>query len=334
MVLIEPGTVHMRLVPPGASEPRELVAAIPRPFAVGRFELTRGEFRAFAEATGFAPPPGCYVRTPAWRLDEHLSWQAPGYPQDDRHPVACVSFDDAKAYVAWLSGRTGESYRLLTDAEWHFIASSPDVPEERGAAQCRFANGADQTARDAEPGWAVADCSDGYRYTAPVGSFAATGPGLNDLFGNLWEWVDSCEPDFSGTTPVFRPCDSAAPRILRGGSWSDRPEMLALDARILSPPHVRDQIAGVRIAREVSPCEVKVCPSDASVAKAIPRTEGVALEPVGHAEAIKGPTSASTQRRHQMREADRSPSEIGQSPAPHTFSFTGSMSARAQTHSR
>src|SRR6266478_8284435 len=65
MVVIEPGTVRMRLVPPGASVPRDLVAAIARPFAVGRFELTRGEFRAFAEATGFAPPPGCYVRTPA-----------------------------------------------------------------------------------------------------------------------------------------------------------------------------------------------------------------------------------------------------------------------------
>src|SRR5712664_981761 len=82
--------------------------------------------------------------------------------------------------------------------------------------------------------WSAADCSDGYHYTAPVGSLAATGPGLNDLFGNLWEWVDSCEPDFSSATPVFGACDSDAPRILRGGSWSDRPEMLALDAKILS----------------------------------------------------------------------------------------------------
>jgi len=281
MVVIEPGTVRMRLVPPGASVPRDLVAAIARPFAVGRFELTRGEFRAFAEATGFAPPPGCYVRTPAWRLDERLSWRAPGYPQDDSHPVACLSFDDAKAYVAWLSGRTGKSYRLLTDAEWHFIASTADVPQERGAGQCRFANGADQTARHAEPGWSAADCSDGYHYTAPVGSFAATGPGLNDLFGNLWEWVDSCEPDFSSARPVFGACDSDAPRILRGGSWSDRPEMLALDARILSPPHVRDQIAGVRIAREVSPCEAKACPSDASAPKAASKTAGPAFEPAG-----------------------------------------------------
>jgi formylglycine-generating enzyme required for sulfatase activity len=287
MVVIEPGTVRMRLVPPGASEPRDLVATVPRPFAVGRFELTRGEFRAFAGATGFAPPPGCYVRTPAWRLDERLSWQAPGYPQDDRHPAACLSFDDAKAYVAWLSGRTGKSYRLLTDAEWHFIASSPDVPEERGAGQCRFANGADQTARDAEPGWTTADCSDGYLYTAPVGSFAATGPGLGDLFGNLWEWVDSCEPDFSGATPVFGVCGSAAPRILRGGSWSDRPEMLALDARVLSPPHVRDQIAGVRIAREVSPCDAKACSSGSSASKAASATASIAFEPAGHVEAIK-----------------------------------------------
>ena len=281
MVVIEPGTVRMRLVPPGASIPRDLVAALARPFAVGRFELTRGEFRAFAEATGFAPPPGCYARTPAWRLDEHLSWQAPGYAQDDRHPVACLSFEDASAYVAWLSERTGKSYRLLTDAEWHFIASSPDVPEERGAGQCRFANGADQTARHAEPGWSAADCSDGYHYTAPVGSFAATGPGLNDLFGNLWEWVDSCEPDFSGATPVFGACDSDVPRILRGGSWNDKPEMLALDARVLSPPHVRDQIVGVRIAREVSPCEAKACLSDAStpeaVSKTAPKTAGTAF---------------------------------------------------------
>jgi formylglycine-generating enzyme required for sulfatase activity len=202
-----------------------------------------------------------------------LSWQTPGYPQDDRHPVACLSFDDAKAYVAWLSGRTGESYRLLTDAEWHFIASSPDVPEERGAGQCRFANGADRRARDAEPGWTTADCSDGYHHTAPVGSFAPTGAGLGDLFGNLWEWVDSCEPDFSGATPVFRPCGRAAPRILRGGSWSDRPELLVLDARILSPPEVRDQIAGVRIAREVPSCDTgaAACPPDIGAPKTAPK---------------------------------------------------------------
>lgn len=262
MVVIEPGTVRMQLVPPNSSEPRELVAAVPQPFAVGRYELTRGEFRAFAEATGFTPPPGCYVRTPGWRLDANLSWHDPGYPQDDRHPVACISFDDAKAYVAWLSRRTGRSYRLLTDAEWHFVASTPDVPQKRGAGQCRFANGADRTTRDAEPAWSIADCSDGYHYTAPVGSFVTTGPGLSDLFGNLWEWVDSCAPDFSRPTPAFVACGSDAPRILRGGSWSDRPEMLALDARLLSPPQVRDQIVGVRIAREISPCEAKACPSE------------------------------------------------------------------------
>lgn len=302
MVVIEPGPVRMQLVPPGGSQPRDYATTVPGPFAAGRFELTRGEFRAFVAATGFSAPPGCYVRSPEWRLDEHSTWQSPGYPQDDRHPVACVSFEDAKAYVAWLSGRTDKHYRLLSDAEWHLIASSPDVPQERGVGQCRFANGADQTAHAAEPRWVTADCDDGYHYTSPVGTFAATGRGLGDLFGNVWEWVDNCAPDFSGTAPVFGECVGDAPRILRGGSWSDRPEMLALDARILSPPHLRDQIAGVRIARDVSRCEVapESCLGVVIDPPVKAKSGSTASEPVsggdsaGYVEAIKGAVSATS----------------------------------------
>lgn len=251
MIVIKPGTVRIRLVPPGATTPQEVSVTIGRAFAVGRFELTRAEFSAFAEATGFKPSPGCYVRRPDWRQDERLSWKSPGFAQDDRHPVTCLSFNDAQAYAGWLTQQTGKHYRLLSDAEWHLIARGADEPTDDGAGQCRFANGADETALSAEPKWNTARCRDGYHHTAPVGTFAPVGQGFGDLYGNLWEWVDSCAPDFSGPAVVFGTCAADAPRILRGGSWSSEPAMVSLDARILSAPHVRDQTIGVRIARDL-----------------------------------------------------------------------------------
>src|SRR5215510_11402463 len=88
-----------------------------RSLAVGRFEVTRGQYRVFAEATGRASD-GCFVWAGAdFEKDAGRDWRNPGFAQDDNHPVACVSWEDANAYARWLSEKTGGTYRLLTEAE-------------------------------------------------------------------------------------------------------------------------------------------------------------------------------------------------------------------------
>ena len=92
-------------------------------FAVGRYAITRDQFDEFVKATGRLYDDGCYVESVGkWALRPELSFRSPGFPQDGRHPVVCVNWDDANAYVKWLSAKTGKTYRLLTEAEREYVA--------------------------------------------------------------------------------------------------------------------------------------------------------------------------------------------------------------------
>src|SRR5262249_41619129 len=122
-----PDCPEMVAVPAGSftmgAPPDELVSGIPedqvrasiaRPFAVGRFAVTRGEFAAFVAETNRKMEGRCHRRGELMR-DLQRDWRSPGFVQDDRHPVVCVSWHDAKAYAAWLSSITGKQYRLLSE---------------------------------------------------------------------------------------------------------------------------------------------------------------------------------------------------------------------------
>src|SRR5262245_58045290 len=148
-----------------------------------------------------------------------LDWRAPGFPQTDRHPIVCISWDDATAFAEWLSRRTGQAYRLLTEAEWEYAA--------RAGSTTRFYFGND--AKDlcsygnfAEAQASEANCRDGHVYTAPVGSFRPNAFGLYDMHGNVWEAVGDCfASDYNGapndgSAYITSDCSSHA---LRGGSW-------------------------------------------------------------------------------------------------------------------
>ncbi len=93
----------------------QLSVTIAKPFAVGRFAVTRGEFAAFVAATGHKIDGGCYE----WKQQADRDWRTPGFSQNDRHPAVCVNWNDAKAYVAWLSKTTGKTYRLLSWWLWN-----------------------------------------------------------------------------------------------------------------------------------------------------------------------------------------------------------------------
>ena len=240
--------------------------AIARPFAIGKYEVTRGQFAAFVKATGYQAEPGCYAREGRRQLRPELSWRAPGFDQDDSHPATCVSWRDAVAYVNWLSAATGASYRLPTEAEWEYaargVSTAPYSFGDKETDLCKYGNGADLTSRETDPDWVVALCRDGFRFTAPVGSFMPNGFGLYDMHGNVWEWVEDCQSDslrhlsglkVAGGEGASLPCSADTPRVLRGGSWSDPPQRLRSAARVAGPPDARDYIVGFRVARNLAP---------------------------------------------------------------------------------
>lgn len=216
---------------------------IPYRFAMGRDEVTVEEFRRFVLATAYrtdaerdVEQPGCLtwdIGDGALKWRPGANWRNPGFPQGDRHPVVCVSWTDAQAYVQWISSQSGKAYRLPTEAEWEYAAragSRESRPWGNDAAEaCQQGNVADETPgadgfrwKDGHP------CRDGYFYTAPVGSYQSNAFGLNDMIGNVWEWAQDCyRPDAyasgHGDSAVgeFPACPA---RALRGGSWFSSPQ--------------------------------------------------------------------------------------------------------------
>ena len=239
-----------------------VAVSLPRPFAIGRYSVTLAEFTDFVRQAGQKIELGCYARYGSWQLFPDLAWHHPGFGQDDRHPVVCVNWDDAQAYVAWLGRKTGQRYRLPTEQEREF-ATRALVREgiqpryffgDDENELCRFANVADLDARAANPDWSVVNCHDGFAETAPVGSFKPNAFGLYDMLGNVWEWTADC---FRNSLPrlgdLTTACTSVDQRVLRGGSWRDNGAVVRSAARIASAPNIRDEIVGFRVVRDISP---------------------------------------------------------------------------------
>ena len=232
-------------------------------FAVGVREVTRGEYRRFVRATGHSAGDTCWTyESGEWENRGGRNWEDPGYEQTDGHPVVCVSWGDAKGYVEWLSRETGKEYRLLSEAEWEYVARAGS----RGArywggseaGQCGYANGGDEALKGHYSGWkwGTAACNDGHVHTAPVGSYEANGFGLQDVLGNVWEWVEDCwNGRYAGA-----PSDGSAwetgdcgRRVLRGGSWNYGPWDLRSANRSRDSTGLRNYFIGFRVARTLTP---------------------------------------------------------------------------------
>ncbi len=249
-----------------ADESPQRVVIIARPFAAGKFEITVDQFAAFVNETKYDAGAKCLtLEDGKSSLKEGRSWRDPGYPQTGSHPVACISWNDAKAYIGWLSKKTGKDYRLLTEAEWEYAARATTVrgPGSRysfgddDSAMCRYGNVADRTARATIPGasgWTVFPCSDGYAYAAPVGLFAANAFGLYDLLGNVWEWTQDCYNSsysgapFDGTAWMAGDCEH---RVIRGGMWGSNPASVRSARRFKDQAMTRSQDIGFRVARSI-----------------------------------------------------------------------------------
>jgi formylglycine-generating enzyme required for sulfatase activity/predicted Ser/Thr protein kinase len=227
------------------------------PLGMGVYEVTVGEYREFAEATRHKSA-GCQVYDGTWQARSDLNWNNVGYTQTATHPVACVSWRDAREYAAWLSHKTGQRYRLPSESEWEYAARAGSVTARpwnaNVASACTSANVADQTAAQQYPGWKVHPCADGFTYTAPVGSFQPNAFGLYDMLGNVFEWVQDCwHADYRGA-----PSDGSAwlsgdcsQRDMRGGSWFTAPSLVSTSARNRFEDTYRSNSVGFRVVREI-----------------------------------------------------------------------------------
>lgn len=228
--------------------------------AFGKFEVTRGEFAAFARESGFSASGTCIVWNEAKKVaeaNETSNWRNPGIAQTDRHPVVCVSWTDAKAYVSWLTKKTGKPYRLPSEAEWEYAARAGTTTryfwgnDEDGG--CQFANGADASSKEiGQPDWSYMRCADGHKYTAPVGSFAANRFGLHDMAGNVWEWVEDCwNASYANRSADGRPwlAGQCNLRVGRGGSWFYGPRYLRSATRTSGGLEFRGVSLGFRVVR-------------------------------------------------------------------------------------
>jgi len=198
-------------------------------FAIARTEVTRSDYAQFVRDTHRAASSCAEPLNPFSRL-RNLKWSDPGFAQGSDHPVVCVSWNDAVAYAAWLSHRTGQIYRLPDEREWLRTArgSASGNPCARGnvddnSRQSKFDN-------DRWP------CSDGAAQTAPVGRYAASGVGAYDMYGNVSEWL-------SGGSP--------GDRVFRGLSWRDGSHQTPLGRRGTANSDIGYNNIGFRVVRVI-----------------------------------------------------------------------------------
>ncbi len=171
---------------------------IARPFAIGRVEVTRDQYRRFVQATGHQGQRGCWVWLVLHVFDETKDWRNNVSGPGGDLPVTCISLEDAMACAASLSAETGASYRLPSEAEFYWAASAgaatPYPWGTRLEDACLHANVYDRSGRAAMPlsPWASLDCDDGFGHLTSVGSFRPDGFGLYDMIGNAMEYVADC----------------------------------------------------------------------------------------------------------------------------------------------
>ncbi|MDQ2972684.1 MAG: SUMF1/EgtB/PvdO family nonheme iron enzyme, partial [Pseudomonadota bacterium] len=194
-------------------------------FAIARTEVTRADYAEFAHATGRASAPCAEQNNPFSRM-HGWSWSSPGFAQSGDHPVVCVSWNDAVAYANWLSHRTGQVYRLPSEAEW--LRAARGAPAGSPCARGNVDDASRQSKLDNDR-W---PCSDGAAQTAPVGRYVPSAVGAYDMYGNVSQWVSGAG-------------------VFRGLSWRDGSHETALSRRGSAAPDLGYTNIGFRLMRVI-----------------------------------------------------------------------------------
>lgn len=222
-------------------------------------EVTNAEYKTFVDAN------------PHWRKERiyqgyaegYLThWRENNYPEGEAdHPVIFVSWHAAMAYAKWLGKR------LPTEAEWEKAARGglegklfPWGNTLPDGTQCNFAD------KRTDYEWSNMDVDDGYKLTAPVGSYSANGYGLYDMSGNVWEWcLDAYHYQFTdsarsnpigGSEKIADVVEEhrhiRTERVLRGGAWNDDERFLRITFRTNYPAWNTENCSGFRCVKDVN----------------------------------------------------------------------------------
>ncbi|MCK5716059.1 MAG: formylglycine-generating enzyme family protein [Thiomargarita sp.] len=218
-------------------------------FAMGKYEVTVGEFQKFVNSTEYQVKADCKKNEEedvedyddleeSDDLEDSGNWQNPGFSQSDHHPVVCVNWNDAIAYTKWLSKQTGKRYRLPTEAEWEYAARAGTETKYPWGNNLGFNNANCSTMY----------CGDRFKYTAPVGTFKFNQFGLYDMIGNVYEWTCSEYQKPYNKSEKF--CKKKANAfVLRGASWNSRALQTRSSARGNKKPVFSNKNTGFRVMR-------------------------------------------------------------------------------------
>jgi len=204
-------------------------------FYIDKYQVTNELFKKFVDETGYVTEAEKRGYSWIWKGKvEGVNWKHPQNPEDDisdrmNHPVVHVSWNDADAYAKWAGKR------LPTEAEWEKAARGglvgkkfPWGDEDPDGTQCNFAD------KNTDFSWSDKSVDDGYKYTAPVGSYSPNGYGLYDMTGNVWEWcADWYDENYYSKSPSRNPTgpNSGKYRVCRGGSWHGDPDGVRVAGR-------------------------------------------------------------------------------------------------------
>jgi len=265
--LIDPRTGN-----PATNDSPQHEVAIGEPFAIGKYEVTVDEFGAFVASTAHETVDRCmeFSKEDSFTIGQDFDWKNTGFAQAGDHPVVCVSFFDAEAYAAWLHQKTGESYRLPSEAEWEYAARAGSTTSyywgTDSTKTCDYANVRSEGAYTISKRQAAADrddgfpCDDGVRHSSAAGNFEPNDFGLHDMQGNAWEWVGDCShKDYEGapadgTAWLDGPDDeSRCPfGVIRGGSYLNLVERSSTTVRAGRPRSGAATNMGFRVVRDGS----------------------------------------------------------------------------------
>jgi formylglycine-generating enzyme required for sulfatase activity len=243
----------------GESDERPVThVEIDKPFWMGRFEITNEQYALYDPHHDSK-----YEHKGSWMFNE---WDL-GWPLNQpRQPVVRVSWDQAVGFCRWLSGKTGLIVALPTEAQWEWACrAGTDTPLFYGDLDTdfsRFANMADITMRDLaydardqySPDLVPRDnrFDDEFLVTAEVGSFRPNRWGLYDVHGNVWEWTRSRYARYTrDPTDGRNEMEPTGNKVVRGGSWHDRPKRCRSAFRLAYPSWQRVFNVGFRVIIEI-----------------------------------------------------------------------------------